>query len=507
MLHSPAALPWPWTAAVLLFAATQILLLLYSTHRLLTLRRWVRARRRPRTPDIEPGEWPTVTVQLPVFNERAVVERLIDSAARLDYPPHLLQIQILDDSTDETFLRAGNRAEHWRRQGVEIELRHRQDRAGFKAGALAAGLESASGEIIVVFDADFVPAPDFLRRIVPRFSEPRIGMVQARWGHLNRERSVLTAAQAVMLDAHFLLEHEARASEGLFFNFNGTAGAWRRACIEDAGGWTHDTLTEDLDLSYRAQLRGWKFVPATDVEARAELPADVLALKSQQRRWAKGSIQTARKVLPALLRSALPARVKLEAVIHLTANATYPLLLLSGVLLLAVITIPSSLPSGLAVALDVSAILCGVLPVTAFLCAGQLAAGRRAWRIPGAVLSALVVGAGLTVNNTLAVAGGLRKPLGDWERTPKTGEAAGAIGRCVYATRRHPGAVLEILLAAFFAGLASFAWHEGRGRSIPFLLLLAIGLGYVGARSLRGAPGIRPILRVAIPARRVEESA
>ncbi len=492
---------------MLLFGAVQILLLLYAAQRLVTLKRWARARHRPATLDRDPSPWPPVTVQLPIFNERAVVERLIDAAATLDYPAHLLQIQVLDDSTDETHMRARNRVEHWRRRGVGIELHHRQDRAGFKAGALAAGLERARGEIIVVLDADFVPASDFLRRIVPRFSEPRIGMVQARWGHLNRERSALTVAQAVMLDAHFFLEHEARMSAGLFFNFNGTAGAWRRACIEDAGGWAHDTLTEDLDLSYRAQLRGWRFVAANDIEVPAELPADVLALKSQQRRWAKGSIQTARKVLPALLRSALPLRVKLEAVVHLTANAAYPLLLSSGVLLAAAITIPSSLPAGLAVVLDVSAILCGVMPVVAFLYAGQLAAGRSAARTPRDILSALVIGAGLTLNNTLAVAGGLRKPLGDWERTPKTGEASGALGRRAYAARPDPCAILEILLAAFLASLASFAWHEGHLRSIPFLLLLATGLAYVGVGSLRGAVGTRPLLGAAMQAHRVEERA
>ncbi len=487
MVRSLVGLPWVWTCAGLLFASVQVLLLLYSAHRLITLRRWSRSRRRLSIPELEPISWPRVTVQLPIFNERLVVERLIDAAAGLDYPSDRLQIQVLDDSTDETLARARSRVAHWRGCGVEIELLHRDERAGYKAGALAAGLATARGEIIAVFDADFVPAPDFLRRIVPRFSEPGIGMVQARWVHLNRSRSALTVAQAVMLDAHFCLDHEARMSHDLFFNFNGTAGAWRRACIEDAGGWAHDTLTEDLDLSYRAQLRGWRFVSATDIEVPAELPADVLALKSQQRRWAKGSIQTARKVLPALLRSALPARVKAEAVIHLTANATYPLLLLSGLLLMAVIMIPSTLPPGLAIALDISAILCGVIPVTAFLFAGQSAAGFRAARTPGDILSALVVGAGLTLNNTLAVAGGLRGPLGGWERTPKTGEMAGALGSRAYTARSDPGAIVEILLALCFAALAAFASHEGRLRSIPFLLLLAIGLGYVGAGSLRQA--------------------
>jgi cellulose synthase/poly-beta-1,6-N-acetylglucosamine synthase-like glycosyltransferase len=486
-----AALGWPWTAAVLLFGVVQTLLLLYAAQRLLTLRRWARARHR-RTPRLgDPTPWPAVTVQLPVFNERAVVERLIDAAACLDYPAHLLEIQVLDDSTDETLARARERVAYWRAGGVAIDLLHRDDRAGFKAGALSAGVEAARGEIIAVFDADFVPAPDFLRRIVPRFSDARVGMVQARWSHLNRHRSPLTVAQAVMLDAHFLLEHEARMAAGLFFNFNGSAGAWRRACIEDAGGWSHDTLTEDLDLSYRAQLRGWGFVSAADVLVPAELPGEVLALKSQQRRWAKGSIQTARKVLPDLLRGRLPARIKVEALAHLTANVTYPLLLLSGVLLAAVIMVPATLPPGLAMLLDVSAIACGVVPVVAFLHAGQHAAGARVAGRPSGILSALVVGAGLTLNNTLAVAGGLRAAAGDWERTPKTGEAAGTAGKRAYAARPDRAAVLELGLAVFFAAVACFAWQEGRLRSIPFLLLLATGLAYVGTESLLEAAGAR----------------
>ena len=507
MVQSSVVLPWPWTAAVLVFATVQVLLFLYSAHRLLTLRRWARARHRPQLPLVEPAEWPPVTVQLPVFNERAVVHRLIDATAALDYPAHRLQIQVLDDSTDDTFARARERVGYWRQRGVAIDLLHRDDRAGYKAGALAAGLKRASGSIIVVFDADFVPASDFLRRIVPRFSDPCVGMVQARWGHLNRERSALTIAQATMLDAHFLLEHAARMTSGLFFNFNGTAGAWRRTCIEDAGGWAHDTLTEDLDLSYRAQLKGWRFLAANDIEAPAELPADVLALKSQQRRWAKGSIQTARKVLPALMSSALPARVKIEAVVHLTANVTYPLLLISGILLPAVLAIPNSLPWRIAVLLDAGAIVCGVLPVVAFLYAGQVAAGRKAASRPRDILCTLVVGAGLTLNNSVAVLGGLRKPLGDWERTPKTGETAGAAGRRTYASRRDPGAVIEILLAAFFSGAAAFALHEGLFRSLPFLLLLAVGLGTVGVQSVWRPENMHFILRKVAPARRTEEHA
>ena len=480
-------LPWVWTAAILLFGLVQVLLLAYSAHRLLTLHRWTLRSRHAGAAAMPSSPLPRVTVQLPIYNERAVVERLIDAAAALDYPRDLLQVQVLDDSTDETTAHARSCVRDWQARGVGIELLHRPSRAGYKAGALAAGLERATGEILVVLDADFVPRPDFLRRIVPRFDDPHIGMVQARWTHLNRDRSTLTSAQAVMLDAHFLLEHEARMSSGLFFNFNGTAGAWRRACIEDAGGWTNDTLTEDLDLSYRAQLRGWRFVSAADIEVPAELPSNVLALKSQQRRWAKGSIQTARKILPTLLRGRLPAAVKLEAVMHLTANTAYPLLLLSGLLLPAVIAVPTSLPPAIAVALDAFAIVAGVLPVVAFLYAGQVAAGSSHPRCARDIMSALLVGAGLTVNNSLAVFGGLGPRMGDWERTPKTGESSGSAGRAAYSGRPDPATALELALAAVFTAVVIGAWQLGHASSVPFLLLLASGLGYVGVLSLRAA--------------------
>ncbi len=507
MLPAPAPLSWPWIAAIGLFALAQALLLLYSAHRLVTLWRCARGRRQPLCAAIADAHLPRVTVQLPVFNERAVVERLIDAAAALDYPAHLLQIQVLDDSTDDTLARARARVEHWRGRGVNIALEHRAVRTGFKAGALAAGMEGARGEFIAVFDADFVPAADFLRRIVPRFADARVGMVQARWGHLNRAMSMLTSAQATLLDAHFLLEHEARMAAGLFFNFNGTAGVWRRMCIEDAGGWSHDTLTEDLDLSYRAQLRGWRFVSAADIEVPGELPADVLALKSQQRRWTKGSIQTARKVLPGLLRSALPAPVKLEAVLHLTGNLVYPLLPLTGMLSIAVIAVPPSLPAPIAMLLDASAVLCGLFPVLAFLNAGQHAAGRPHARMTREVVSALVIGAGLTLNNALAVLGGLHGPAGEWERTPKTGDAAGTRRQQAYPARDDRGGYAELLLAALFAAVAAFALHAGRLGCVPLPLLLSAGLARMGTLSLQQAFGDGAAFRVGAGGRGARELA
>ena len=469
-----------------LFVLVQTLLLAYSAHRWLTLWRWSRRRDAAIAPaPIDPGAWPSVTVQLPLYNERRVVERLIDAVAALEYPADRLEIQVLDDSTDETLVLARAAAARHRARGIAIDVLHRERRERFKAGALAAGLARARGSLIAIFDADFVPGPDFLRRVVPSFASPEVGMVQARWGHLNRDASLLTSAQAAMLDAHFLLEHEARMAAGVFFNFNGTAGVWRRTCIESAGGWSHDTLTEDLDLSYRAQLAGWRFVSLPGVVAAAELPADIAAFKSQQHRWAKGSIQTARKLLPAVLRSAQPARVKIEACFHLTNNVAYPLLLLSGLLLLPVLLAFPDAAHRLAVAADVGVILAGVVPVCAFLATGRLAAGARGWSVARDVISVLILGAGLSFTNTRAVLEGLGRQPGEWIRTPKTGEGGPRARLEPYAPRRARGGGLELLLALCAAGLSGLAWSMGQARSLPFLIILGLGLAYVGVLSFR----------------------
>ena len=281
------------------------------------------------------------------------------------------------------------------------------------------------------------------------------------------------------------LIREARMRAGAFFNFNGTAGAWRRKCIETAGGWTHDTLTEDLDLSYRAQLLGWRFVSAPTVVAPAELPAGVEALESQQRRWAKGSIQTARKLLPAVFSRPLPLRVKIEAFFHLTNNFAYPLLLLSGLLLLPVMMSASSAEPRLAAALNVGVIFTGVVPVCAFLAVGRLAAGARGWSIVRDVIAVLVLGAGLSVNNSWAVLQGLGRRVGDWDRTPKTGDGRARMSLKPYAAKRSWTGWIELLLALYFAWLTALAWWGGHVRSMPFLVLLLAGLTYVGALSVR----------------------
>jgi len=422
-----------------------------------------------------------------VYNERAVIERLIDAACALDVPRDRLEIQVLDDSTDETTAIATAIAARHRARGVNVTVLHRARRDGFKAGALAAGLERAHGEIIAVFDADFVPATDFLRRVVGRFEDPHVGMVQTRWDHLNRGQSPLTAAQAVMLDSHFLLEHTGRMAAGLFFNFNGTAGVWRRACIEDAGGWTHDTLTEDLDLSYRAQLRGWSFVFDPTVRAPAELPGDIHALKSQQRRWAKGSIQTARKLLPAVWRSTRPRRVKIEAFIHLTSNVTYPLLLVLGLLLLPVIWMSTPSSPTLALAFQVVVLVLAVAPVVVFLLLGQWLAGRRGIVVVRDVAMALVLGVGMSVTNTRAVIEGLGTSVGAWERTPKTGCGGRSDRARLYRAIRSPDGWIEVGLAAFFMLVAGLAVRAGHTEALPFVTLLLLAFGWVGAMTLHTA--------------------
>jgi len=471
--------------ALAIYGAAQALILVYACHHYVTLWRCHRAPAR-RVPE-PPPRCPVVTVQLPIYNERRVAERLIDAVAALDYPAGLLEIQVLDDSTDETRAIAAAAVARHRARGIDIRHVTRGSRHGFKAGALAHGLSLARGEWIAVFDADFMPRADFLKRAVAHGADARVGLVQSRWGHLNRGRSALTAAQAVLLDAHFMLEHQARERHGLFFNFNGTAGLWRRACIEDAGGWSHDTLTEDLDLSYRAQLGGWRFVYDPAIESPAELPDDLEALKSQQRRWARGSIQTARKLLPSLWRAPLPLGLKLEATVHLTCNVCYPLLLVLALLLLPVMLVTAGAGhtrAGWALQAGIAA--CGFLPVMLFLAEGQRAGGGAGRSRVREVLAALALGVGLSINNARAVIAGLGGRVGDFERTPKTGDGGPRTSAPAYrATARRAGRT-ELVLAVYFALLVPVALAVRQPWALPFIALLATGFGMVGAGVWRG---------------------
>jgi cellulose synthase/poly-beta-1,6-N-acetylglucosamine synthase-like glycosyltransferase len=468
------------------------LLSAYGAHRILMM--WLYERHRSDAPRpkglLDP--LPRVTVQLPIYNEVYVVERLVEAAAALDYPRELLEIQILDDSTDETREIARAVAERLKARGTDVVYQHRGRRDGFKAGALQAGLAAARGEFLLILDADFVPRPDLLREALPHFADPGVGMVQARWEHLNRDYSLLTRIQSVLLDGHFVVEHTARSRSGRFFNFNGTAGIWRRACLEDAGGWQSDTLTEDLDLSYRAQLAGWRFVYLKDVVAPAELPVDIHGFKSQQHRWAKGSIQTAVKLLPSILRSAHPWKAKTEAVLHLTANVSYLLGLLLALLIVPAIVIRERVGWQRLVILDVPLFLAGTFSFVGFYAFSQREIGRSFRQTLRIMPWLLALGIGLSVNNVRAVLEALGRRSSDFARTPKyriegaRGDWRGKKYRSVHSSSTAG----EVFLSLYFLGAIVFAAAENYWAAIPFLLIFFNGFAYTAILSLsaRGRP-------------------
>jgi len=462
-------------------------LALYGFHRLvlLAIYFWTRGRNPERPAD--PNPWPRVTVQLPVFNERYVATRLIDAVCALDYPRDRLEVQVLDDSTDDTRQRIAECVERYRHLGFDITHIHRTDRTGYKAGALAAGCAEAKGELLAIFDADFVPPVGFLRQTVPYFADTNIGVVQARWEHVNRDYSLLTRAQAIFLDAHFKIEHLARNRAGNFFNFNGTAGIWRRQAITDAGGWEHDTLTEDLDLSYRAQLAGWKFLFLPDVTAPAELPVDANAFKRQQFRWAKGSVQTARKLLGRVLRSPLPWKTKLEAFIHLTNNSAYLLMIFLSLLVFPAMLLRRHIEPQTLLRVDLPLFFGATIAVLFYYVISQTMAGdsRRVWRYMPAVMG---LGIGLAVNNARAVVEGLYQRGGVFERTPKyrIQTRNDRWNRKRYRARPNLAVVIEGLFAVYFTLSVALAWMLEMWSSLPFLYLFLHGYWYIFLLTLFG---------------------
>ena len=424
---------------------------------------------------------PVVTVQLPIFNELAVAERLIDAVAAIRWPR--LEIQVLDDSEDETVEICARKVAELREKGIDAVHVRRGTRQGFKAGALQNGLHTAKGELICIFDADFLPDPDVLERAVPAFSDLRVAMVQLRWGHLNREASWLTRAQALLLDGHFAVEHGARHAAGRFFNFSGTAGVWRRAAIVDAGGWQHDTLTEDMDLSYRAQLRGWRFVYLDGAEVPAELPADMAAFRSQQFRWAKGQTQVARKLLPSVVRARLPLAVKLEAGFHLANNVAYILLLALGLLMLPQVVAGGPPPGG--AALEALVLAVGTGSVAAFYLAAR--GGRALSELP--LVMALCCG--LALSQSRAVVEALAGRASGFVRTPKRGA-----GGPVYPSPPSRLPLVELTLAGYFALTAALAAAGGRWATLPFALLFAAGFAAVAlASGKKNGPSAEPMGR------------
>jgi cellulose synthase/poly-beta-1,6-N-acetylglucosamine synthase-like glycosyltransferase len=433
-------------------------------------------------------ELPRITIQLPIFNEQFVIERLVESICKLQYPREKLDIQVLDDSTDETVEVARGVVERYKALGHQISYHHRNDRQGYKAGALREGLKTAKGEFVAIFDADFTPSPDWLTKVIHHFADPGIGMVQTRWTHINRNYSFLTEIEAILLDGHFVLEHGGRSRAGVFFNFNGTAGMWRIKAIEEAGGWQHDTLTEDTDLSYRAQLKGWKFLYLQEVECPAELPIEMTAFKTQQARWAKGLIQCAIKDLPQVMRSGVNRREKIEAWYHLTANLSYPLMILLSVLLLPAMVIRFYQGWFQMLYIDVPLFLASTFSISSFYLVSQKELYPRRWFRTFFYLPCLMaLGIGLTITNSKAVFEALIGKQTAFARTPKyrvqnkSDQSAAA-----KKYRKRLGIVpwIELAIGCYFAMTVVYAVQNENYITVPFLILFVFGYWYTGMMSL-----------------------
>ena len=470
-----------------LYFLTLVVLAVFGFHRYIMVFLYYRHRDNRARPLPLPARLPRVTVQLPLYNEMYVVDRLVDSVCRIRYPKDLLEIQILDDSVDETQEIAKAAVERYREEGFDIHYIHRDDRHGYKAGALDFGLRQAKGEFVLIFDADFVAPPDILEKSLGHFDDPKVGMVQVRWGHINRDYSLLTQVQSVLLDGHFILEHGGRNRSGRFFNFNGTGGVWRREAIADAGGWQHDTLTEDLDLSYRAQMKGWRFVFLQDVVSPAEIPVEMNAFKTQQYRWAKGCIQTCIKLLPRILASTLPRAIKTEAAFHLGANFAYPLMILLAILMFPAMVIRYNMGWYEMMIVDVPLFLGATMSVCSFYVMSQREVFGDSWKTRLRYLPAVLsVGIGLSVSNAKAVMEAILGIESEFTRTPKYGvEGAGDDWR----QKRYRGNVtllpfVELLLGLYFTTMMYYAASNGIYGTLPFIVLFQAGFLHASAMSL-----------------------
>jgi cellulose synthase/poly-beta-1,6-N-acetylglucosamine synthase-like glycosyltransferase len=465
-----------------------VILSIYGIHRYEVIREYMKVRKKlPVGPARRFEHLPTVTIQLPLYNERYVVERLLASISQIDYPRDLLQIQVLDDSTDDTHEFTESLVAEYRSGGLPIEYHHRTNRHGFKAGALQDGMATATGEFIAIFDADFVPPRDFLMRTIHWFADPRVGVVQTRWAYLNRHYNLLTEVQAMLLDGHFVLEHAARFGAGLFFNFNGTAGVLRRAMIDDAGGWQHDTLTEDSDLSYRAQLKGWRFVYLPSLECPSELPVEMYGFQVQQSRWAKGLTQVARKLLPAILKSNAPWRTKLEAFLHLTPNISYPLMLIVSALTLPVMIVRFYMGVFQMVMVDLPLIVASFWSIGAFYVVAHRELFPRDWKRAFAFLPALIAaGIGLTLINAWAVLEALFGIKTAFARTPKYAVGPQKTRILAPKYRRRSGWLpyAELAVGAYFATMIGFAIDTYNFFAIPFLVLFVAGYWWAAFATL-----------------------
>ena len=479
-------------AIMLPYFFVMIILAAYGIHRYALVYNYYKNRKNIPGPPPDIAAWPKVTVQLPIYNERYVIDRLVEAVSQFDYPRELLEIQVLDDSTDQTQRIARDCVERYRALGLPISYIHRDNREGYKAGALQEGLKSARGEFIAIFDADFIPPADFLRRTVPYFSDQKLAMVQTRWSYINRNYSALTEVAAILLDGHFVIEHSARARSGLFFNFNGTAGIWRRTSIDDAGGWQHDTLTEDTDLSYRAQLRGWHFLYLPNIECPSELPVEMNAFKSQQARWAKGLMQTAKKILPRVLRSKESAAVKAEAFFHLTANISYPLMVVMSIILLPAMIVRFYQGWFQVLVIDLPLFLASTCSISSFYLAAERALYPKTWKRTFLYLPfVMAVGIGLSVRNAWGVLEALFNVKSEFVRTPKyrveanaTGSNHGDWAKKTYRKSAGLMPFAEVALGIYFALAVVYALQNENYATVPFLFLFVWGYLYTGFMSL-----------------------
>jgi cellulose synthase/poly-beta-1,6-N-acetylglucosamine synthase-like glycosyltransferase len=465
------------------------ILSIYGMHRFDTIRTYFKHRKQATGEPLRKfAQLPRVTIQLPLYNERYVLERLIDEVVRIEYPRELLQIQVLDDSTDDTHQFAEALCERYLNIGHPIEYLHRTNREGFKAGALQEGLKSATGEFVAIFDADFIPPTDFLLRTIHHFADPKVGVVQTRWSYLNKGFNFLTEVEAILLDGHFILEHGARSRAGYFFNFNGTAGILRRTMIDDAGGWQHDTLTEDSDLSYRAQLKGWKFVYLPDLDCPSELPVEVHGFQVQQFRWAKGLTQCAKKLLPGIVRSNIPFRVKVEAFMHLTPNLSYPLMVIISALMLPVMIVRFYMGVWQMLLLDFPLIVASFWSLSAFYVIAQRELHPKSWKRTFLFLPMLMaVGVGLTLINTRAVLEALFGVQSGFVRTPKyaiEGNTQKRMAVKKYKSRSGWLPYFELAVGTYFLYMCVFAIQTYNFPSLPFLGLFVGGYYWAGIGTL-----------------------
>ena len=483
-------LGWFDWALLIPYFSVLIVLSFYGLHRYEMIRGYLKHRKKLADgPPARFEQLPKVTIQLPLYNEKFVVERLVEETLKIRYPRELFQIQVLDDSTDETHPFAEALCARYQAMGHPVEYRHRSNRHGYKAGALQDGLQSATGEFIAVFDADFIPPEDFLERTMHYFTDPKVGVVQTRWTYLNRNYNLLTEIEAMLLDGHFVLEHGARFGGGLFFNFNGTAGILRREMIENAGGWQHDTLTEDSDLSYRAQMKGWKFVYIPGVECPSELPVEMNGFQVQQSRWSKGLTQVAIKLLPAILKADLPRRVKMEAIFHLTPNITYPMMILVSALMLPVMIVRFYIGWVQMVFIDMPLIIASFWSITAFYMLAHRELYPKTWK-RGIFFVPVLMAAGvaLTVSNTRAVLEALFGVQTAFARTPKFAiEGVQRVKLQTAAKYRSRAGWLpyaELAFGTYFLVMMAYAVETLNFLALPFLAIFVSGYYWAGFASL-----------------------